>query len=294
MDNQEYIAGLNRTDNQNGQLFTLVGKQHSLLNQMVQLVNSYEAKIYEQNARVDRLLTTRFINDVNGIWEQIHSISRVITPIAKDNLEKNGLIHGKYAQYQDEYNQNAKFILDKVDYINKYADKIKTMCDSRSNLTPKAPKTLEDFYFLTSMASNYAWVKPNYTSIEDPYDRKKAQEMFFGFHREAPQFDQKVVKQKGTSWLKSTNRINDNSKLKETLSQGYRALNNPVRNITRPAYKFSNKVMRAAGVLRNHLNKVMDYIETGERESKHAPSPISLSEIKRICREMFISETQEK
>ena len=82
--------------------------------------------------------------------------------------------------------------------------------------------------------------------------------------------------------------------MKETLSQGYRALNNPVRNITRPAYKFSNKVMRAAGVLGNHLNKVMDYIETGERESKHAPSPISLSEIKRICREMFISETQEK
>ena len=292
---QAYINGLNQTDKKNGQLYTLVGKQHSLLNKMVQLVNEYEARIYEPNARVDRSLTSKFINDITSHWEQIHKIANVIIPIANDNLDKNGLIQGKYAQFQDEYNQNAKFILEKVDYISKYADKIKSMCDTRSNLTPKTPKTLEDFYFLTSMASAYSWVKPDYRAIEDPYDRKKAQEVFFGFQREAPQFEQKVHKQKGTSWLKSESKITRPEKVEQAMDIGRRALNNPIRQITLPSHKFSKRVMRASAILREHIRRVVAYLETGQKESKHAYSPISLPEIKRVCREMIQNqEMQEK
>ncbi len=282
---REYIDGLNRTDDKNSQIFVGVNQQHALLSKMMAKINEYETSIYEPNKKSSRSETTRLIQEIEDYYQKIESYYNLVCKTAAENLKNNELLHGPHYMKQHEYNQNAKFMENIAKYFRDYAHNINTMCNSRENLMPKAPKTLEQFIYLSSMASQYAWVKPDYRAIEDPYDRKTAERLFYGFNREAPKFKMKVVRLKGNSLFVYNPEIIDNPALQALLRNGERSLNSPTRMITSPSYKFAKRVMNASKLFGEYVREGIDYYKEEPPRNKEE-SPIRLARIKKLCNDI--------
>ncbi len=289
---KEYAMGLNRSDDKDGKLHILANQQHSLLSKMATLINDYENRIYESSEKITRSDVTNLILAIEEFYAKVETNHNLIIRTAEENLRQNGLIHGPYAMEQYKFNQNASWFKELSERNLDYANKIKAMCSSRENLMPKAPKKLEEFMFLSSMASQYAWVKPDYRGIEDPYDRKKAQEVYEQFVRKAPMLKVKIAKMKGNSFFIYNTQFLDNPELQNTLQKGERALNNPIRMITRPSYKFASKVMQATKLFGRYVSNGIDYYNS-EKPRDKSKSPINLQNIRELCKEILKSNEHE-